>query len=465
MNRQRRRFLRAAAAGGVAYAFGRTPGTVYAQMAGGGPFPDYKAMVCLFLFGGNDSWNMLVPNSTAEYNAYFAARGGGTASSLAIDRSALLPINPLTPDPTGATYGLHPSMAGMQTLFNSGRAAVVANVGPLIRPTTKAQYQNAASSGHALPPQLFSHNDQQDQWHSLRGRAIMKSGWGGRVADVLNAQAGSQQLPINVSLAGQTFFQAGDVATPYVMGATGANTFAGFGTGRVAAGRRTAFEAIANANYDTIYERGFAAVQRRAVQYADTVNAALATARDFAALPNSGVQLSPLQTQLRTVAKMIDVRSRLSMSRQIFFVSTGGFDSHDNQNDDQPGLLGNVSASIASFYAALQEMGLENSVTLFTQSDFGRTLTSNGDGSDHAWGGVQFVVGGAVLGQQVYGQYPLLSINGPDDVGGGRIIPTTSSDQYAATLARWFGVQDSNLPLVAPSIGNFAQRDLGFMAG
>jgi uncharacterized protein (DUF1501 family) len=465
MNRQRRRFLRAAAAGGIAYAFGRTPGTVYAQMAGGGPFPDYKAMVCLFLFGGNDSWNMVVPNSTAEYDAYFAARGGGTASSLAIDRGALLPISPLTPDPIGATYGLHPSMAGMQSLFNSGRAAVVANVGPLIRPTSKAQYQTAANSGHPLPPQLFSHNDQQDQWHSLRGRALLKSGWGGRVADVLNAQAGSQQLPINVSLAGQTFFQAGDIATPYVMGAAGANTFDGFGAAGVAAARRTAFEAVANASYNTIYERGFAAVQRRAVQYADRVNSAILAARDFAALPNSGVALSPLQTQLRTVAKLIDVRTRLSMSRQIFFVSTGGFDSHDDQNEDQPGLLGNVSASIASFFAALQEMGLESNVTLFTQSDFGRTLTSNGDGSDHAWGGVQFVVGGAVRGQEIYGQYPVLALNGADDVGGGRIIPTTSSDQYAATLARWFGVQDSNLPTVAPSIGNFPLRDLGFMTG
>jgi uncharacterized protein (DUF1501 family) len=153
------------------------------------------------------------------------------------------------------------------------------------------------------------------------------------------------------------------------------------------------------------------------------------------------------------------------MSRQIFFVSTGGFDSHDDQNEDQPGLLGNVSASIASFFAALQEMGLESSVTLFTQSDFGRTLTSNGDGSDHAWGGVQFVVGGAVRGQEIYGRYPVLALNGADDVGGGRIIPTTSSDQYAATLARWFGVQDSNLPMVAPSIGNFPLRDLGFMTG
>lgn len=465
MNRQRRRFLRAAAAGGIAYAFGRTPGTVYAQMAGSGGFADYKALVCLFLFGGNDSWNMVVPRSTAEFNAYYGARGGGTASSLAIERSALLPIDPLTPDPGGAAYGLHPSMGGVQSLFDAGRAAVVANVGPLIRPTTKAQYQSAASSGHPLPPQLFSHNDQQDQWHSLRGRAILKSGWAGRVADVLNAQLGSQQLPVNVSLAGQTFFQAGNVATPYVMGPTGANAFAGFGTTGVAGARRAAFEAIANASYGTIYERGFASVQRRAVQFADTVNAALGAARNFTALPDSGAQLSPLQIQLRTVAKLIDVRARLSMSRQIFFVSTGGFDTHDNQNDDQPGLLGNVSASIASFYAALQEIGIENSVTLFTQSDFGRTLTSNGDGSDHAWGGVQLVVGGAVRGREIYGRYPLLAPNGPDDVGGGRIIPTVSADQYAATLARWFGVSDANLSQVAPSIDNFSQRDLGFMIG
>jgi uncharacterized protein (DUF1501 family) len=465
MNRQRRRFLRAAAAGGIAYAFGRTPGTVYAQMAGGGGYSDYKALVCLFLFGGNDSWNMVVPTSTAEFNAYYASRGGGTASSLAIERSALLPIDPLTPDPTGATYGLHPSMAGLQSLFNAGRAALVANVGPLIRPTTKQQYQNAASTGHPLPPQLFSHNDQQDQWHSLRGRAILKSGWGGRIADVLNTQLGSQQLPVNVSLGGQTFFQAGNTATPYVMGPTGAVGLAGFGSTGIAAARRAAFEAIAGASYGTIYERGFASVQRRAVQFADTVNTALGASRNFTALPDSGVQLSPLQTQLRTVAKLIDVRARLSMSRQIFFVSTGGFDSHDNQNDDQPGLLGNVSASVASFFAALQEIGMENSVTLFTQSDFGRTLTSNGDGSDHAWGGVQFVVGGAVRGREIYGRYPLLAINGPDDVGGGRIIPTTSADQYAATLARWFGVSDANLSQVAPSIDNFSQRDLGFMIG
>ncbi len=467
MNRQRRKFLRAAAAGGVAYAFGRTPGTVYAQMAGTGGFADYKALVCLFLFGGNDSWNMVVPTTTAEYNAYSRSRGGelGVGSGLAVPQAALLPITPATANQNGQTFGLHPSMTGVRDLFAAGKAAIVANVGPLIRPTTKTQYQTAATTGHDLPPQLFSHNDQQDQWHSLRGKAILKSGWGGRVADVLNAQTGAQQLSLNVSLAGQTYFQASDVARPYVMGATGATTFTGFGTTGVNLQRRTAFENIAKASYGTVYERGFASVQQRAVLYSDRVNAALAApnARSFVALPDAGVTLSPLATQLRTVAKLISARSSLSMSRQVFFVSTGGFDTHDDLQQDQPGLLGNVSSSIKSFYDALTEMGMENSVTLFTHSDFGRTLTSNGDGSDHAWGGIQLLAGGAVRGRNIYGQYPVLDANGAQDVGGGRLIPTTSADQYAATLASWFGVADADLVKVAPSINNFTQRNLGFL--
>lgn len=459
MNQQRRRFMRAFSAGGLAYAFGRTPDTVLAQAVGLPGFADYKALVCVFMFGGNDSWNMVVPTSTAEYNAYYASRGGGTAASLAIDRNALLPINLAVPDPNGATYGFHPDMAGMQSLFNAGQCAIVANVGPLIQPTTKTQYQQQTV---ALPPQLFSHNDQQDQWHSLRGKSLLKSGWGGRVADVLAAQLGGQQLALNVSLAGQTLFQAGDMATPYVMGSNGATTFSGFGTSAVQVGRRQAFEAIANASYPDVYQRGFAAVQKRAVQYADLVNTVLSTSYNFAALPDS-VTLSPLATQLRTVAKMIYQHSSLSMSRQIFFVSTGGFDSHDNQVADQPGLLGNISASLKDFHDALTEVGLHGAVTTFTHSDFGRTLTSNGDGSDHAWGGVQLALGGAVLGQRIYGQYPLLEIGSSLDVGGGRFIPTTSADQYAATLARWFGVGDTQLVQVAPNINNFVTKDLGFL--
>lgn len=286
------------------------------------------------------------------------------------------------------------------------------------------------------------------------------------MADVLNAQTGSQSLSVNVSLAGQTFFQASEIAKPYVMGATGPTPFTAFPTTGSGPARRAAFEAVLAAatgtSSNTIYERSFAGVQQRAVQFADRISAAIASGYSFNALPNTGT-LSALQQQLRTVAKVISARQSLGLSRQIFFVSTGGFDQHDDLVRDQPGLLSNVSASIKTFYDAMTEIGMENSVTLFTHSDFGRTLTSNGDGSDHAWGGVQLVAGGAVQGGRFYGSYPLLEIGSTWEIGGGRIIPTVSADQYAATLASWFGVADPDLSKVAPSIGNFDTRNLGFM--
>lgn len=460
MNRKRRQFLRSVSAGGLAYALGRTPGTVWGQTAAAGGFGEYRALVCVFMFGGNDSWNMVIPRTTAEYNAYNASRSGDQPTGLAVPLSSVLPIDPI--NTTGAPFGFHPSMGGVRDLFQVGKAAVVANVGPLVMPTTKAQYQAGSVT---LPPQLFSHNDQQDQWHSLRGRNVSKTGWAGRIADLVTQQVPNQQLAVNLSLAGNTYFQAADTVAPYVMGTNGPVAFSGFGATGTGLARRQAFEAINNQTYGTVYERAYATVNRRASQFADRVNAALAAAPDLINLPNTGVTLSPLEQQLRTVAKLISQRNSLGITRQIFFVSTGGFDSHDDQNDDQPALLGNISSALSRFYAATEELGVQNSVVSFTQSDFARTLTSNGDGSDHAWGGVQLLVGGpnALRGQRVYGTYPALAINGPDDVGGGRLIPTTSSDQYAATLARWFGVTDAQMTQVAPSIGNFATRDLGFL--
>jgi uncharacterized protein (DUF1501 family) len=451
MNRiTRRRFMKALGAGGLVHALGVTPGTVWAQAAGASGFSDYKALVCVFLFGGNDSWSMVVPRSDAEYNAYAQSR-----QNLAIAKDQLLPIDALNGN--GVLYGMHPSMQGVASLFDSARCAVMANVGPLIAPTTKAQYQQGSVP---LPPQLFSHNDQQDQWHSLRGKTVSKTGWAGRIADLLASQVSSQQLALNVSLSGNTLFQAGQVATPYIMGASGATTFTGFGATGTGLARKTAFQNVVNASYGTVYERAYAGVQKRAVKYADLVNGALAAAPPLATVFPAN---SPLATQLQTVAKMIAVRESLGMSRQVFFVATGGFDTHDDQLLDQPALLGNVSASLAAFHAATVELGVAERVTAFTQSDFGRTLTSNGDGSDHAWGGVQLVVGGAVKGRTIYGRYPVLTISGADDVGGGRMIPAVSSDQYAATLAKWFGVPDADLAKIAPSIGNFVERDLGFL--
>ena len=440
----RRAFL----AGGAATVLGAGSPWVrtWAQSA---PFDDYRALVCVFLFGGNDAWNTLIPRSSAEHAAYAASR-----QNLAIDREVLLPIEPLASD--GAQYGLHPMMGGLQALFQQGRVAFVNNVGPLIQPTTLEQYQGGSAP---LPPQLFSHNDQQDQWHTLKGRFQSSTGWGGRMADLLRDQVAGQQLATNISLSGNSLFQAGGETIAYVMGPGGPVAFEGFdhaGFGRL---QREAFERVIEAEYASVYERAFAAVQRRAVSTVDTVTSALAQGPAL----QTPFPLTQLGEQLETVARMIAVRDVLEMQRQVFFVAIGGFDTHDDQNALQPELLGDVSAAMSAFYAATTELGVAAQVTTFTQSDFGRTLTSNGTGTDHAWGAVQIVMGDAVRGREFYGSYPLLELGGPRDVGGGRFIPEVSSDQYAATLARWFGIEDGLLPSVAPNIDNFPLRDLGFM--
>ena len=390
---------------------------------------------------------MLVPRSDAEHLVYENSR-----QNLAIAKEDLLPITPATPD--GARYGLHPSMAGLKGLFDDNRVALLTNMGPLIEPTTKDQYFNKSV---ALPPQLFSHNDQQDQWHSLKGVSVSKTGWAGRIADLIQMNVASQLMATNASLFGSSLFQSADDTIAYVMGPGGPIRFDGFGDTSPFLEQRQAFENIIAANYASLYERGFAEIQQRAVASADLVSNAVANAP----VRNTVFPNSQLGRQLQTVSRLIDVHADLQMDRQIFLVAAGGFDSHDDQNQNQPGLLGGISEAITAFYDATVEMAISDSVTTFTQSDFGRTLSSNGDGTDHAWGGNQLVVGGAVRGD-MYGTYPLLQIGGSDDVGGGRMIPTTSADQYAATLARWFGIPDVDLDAVAPNIDNFIDRDLGF---
>ncbi len=446
---RRRNFLKA---GGAAAAFAACPGAAFSQGIGtSAPFDDYKALVCVFLFGGNDSFNMVVPRSNAEYNVYAASR-----QNLAIAQGDLLPINPLTSD--GALYGFHPSMAGLQGLFENNRVAIVSNVGPLMQPVTKDQFFQQSVP---LPPQLFSHNDQQDQWHSLKGNTQSNTGWAGRIADLIRSNVSVQQMATNASLFGNNLFQSAHETIPYVMGPGGPIPFEAFSNSGdpndILYQQRLAFERIINASYSSIYERSFAEIQRRAVAAADQVGTAIANAPVL----NTVFPASQLGQQLQTVARLIAVRDELQMQRQVFFVAAGGFDSHDNQNQDQPGLLGGVSEAMTAFYDATVELSVADAVTSFTQSDFARTLTSNGDGTDHAWGGIQLVVGDAVRGRDLYGIYPALAIDGPDDVGGGRMIPTTSADQYAATLARWFGIADAELDIVAPHIDNFAVRDLG----
>jgi uncharacterized protein (DUF1501 family) len=449
----RREFLRTSGAAAATAAFAHYPGMAFSQGMGvSAPFGDYKALVCLFLHGGNDSYNMVVPRSNAEYNVY-----AGSRQNMAVAQQDLLPINPLTSD--GTDYGLHPSMAGLQSLFEQGRLAFVNNIGPLVEPTTKTDYFNKSV---LLPPQLFSHNDQQDQWHSLKGASVSNTGWAGRIADLIRDRVANQLLDTNVSLHGSSLYQAADETVAYVMGSNGPIPFTGFSSSGdpndLFYQQRLAFERVLNASYDTVYERGFAEVQRRALASADLVASALEQAPALA----TQFPATDLGNQLRTVAQLIAVRDVLQMERQLFLVEKGGFDSHDDQLVNQPNLLGDVSDSVAAFYSALTEIGATDLVTTFTQSDFARTLTSNGDGTDHAWGGIQFVMGDNVAGRDMYGVYPDLSLNSDSDVGGGRLIPTTSADQYAATLSRWFGVEETDIPLVAPNIGNFAQQDLGF---
>jgi len=447
----RRRFLCAASAGGLAYAFGRTPGAAVAEAATVSGFSDYRALVCVYLLGGNDSWSMVVPTSQAEYDAYAASR-----QNLAIAQDRLLPITALNDPPV--QYGLHPSLAPIVPLFESGACAFIANVGPLIAPVTRDEY---LAHDATLPPQLFSHLDQQEQWLTLRGRAPSKTGWAGRVADLLATQIPGQQLPLNISLAGTTPLQAAARARPYVIGAAGPANFTAFGTSSLQVNRRNSFVALTNGSYDTLYGRAVADTQRRTLSFASFVNSAIASAPAFQATFPTG---TPLGQQLKTVAQLIAVREQLGATRQIFFVAVGGFDTHDEQVSVQPGLFSTLGAALSGFHAAMGELGVGASVTTFTQSDSGRTLTSNGDGSDHAWGGLQLVLGDAVRGQTIYGSYPELRIGAPNDVGGGRFIPAVSSDQYVATLARWFGVDEPNIPTIAPSIGNFTEQDLGFIA-
>jgi uncharacterized protein (DUF1501 family) len=411
----RRKFLQRSSLAAATLA--ATPGIAWSQLAGGsGSFDDYKALVCVFLYGGNDSFNMLVPRSNAEYGLYASAR-----QNLAVAQVDLLPISPAAGD--GVEYGLHPSMGGIQTLFENSAAAFISNVGPLLEPTSKAQVLNGSAN---LPPQLFSHNDQQDQWLSLKGKTQSATGWGGRMADLIRTAVSGQQMAVNASLSGNNLFQSAAETNAYVMGQNGPLRFEGFSAdpANLFYEQRLAVQRILAADYSSVYERSFADVQQRAIDAADTVATAIASAPAI----NTLFPQSQLGQQLATVARLIAVRDQMQMQRQVFFVAAGGFDSHDTQNADQPGLLGGISDSIKAFYDASVELGFSDQVTTFTQSDFGRTLTSNGDGTDHAWGGNQLIVGDAVLGRRMFGAYPLLEIDGDLDVGGGRLIPTTSAD-------------------------------------
>ncbi|MBU1374602.1 MAG: DUF1501 domain-containing protein [Alphaproteobacteria bacterium] len=474
--------------------------------------PDYKALVCLFLFGGNDSHNMVLATDQDSWGRYFSARNTGadpialmpvgTAATPVGQTSAVtgrvatanspeawggvLPITPRTaqaiPAGTNAstrTFGLHPFMAPMQTLFSQGRLAVMANVGTLIQPTTKAQYQ---ARSVPLPASLFSHNDQQSTWQAMSTEGA-RTGWGGRFADLMTGMNGQNTLFTAVSAAGNAVFLSGQSVVQYQL-STGAQPAVVINgqSGTSLFGSTLAPSRVRDLVTDTDLTSNFAAdystVVSRSIGAATSINSAftqatvtsVATAPAYTNAQTGRVETNSLALQLQTVARMIAASASLGVRRQVFFVSLGGWDTHDFQNTTQPNLLAKVAHAMSYFDGALANIGgldRRNQVTTFTASDFARTFTTNGDGTDHAWGAHHFVMGGAVRGGDVYGQYPTLGadvagFNNPDNINN-VTIPTTSVDQYGATLGRWFGVSDSDIDVIFPRLGNFNRRYLDFV--
>ncbi|MBL8329442.1 MAG: DUF1501 domain-containing protein [Rubrivivax sp.] len=414
---------------------------------------DYKALVCVFLYGGNDHGNTLVPYDTASHDSYLRIRG-----SLAYARSALAAtaLTPLNPPSDGRQMALAPELAPLKGLFDAGRMGVLLNVGTLIQPTTLAQY-NARSV--PLPPKLFSHNDQQSVWQSSLPEGAT-SGWGGRLGDLFMAGNGNATFTC-VNASGNAVYMSGRSAVQYQVSSSGSVALRGIGAPLFGSQACSdALRSLTTASRSHLMQAEHTRVMARAIDANVSLSAALAAAPALATPFDSA---NPLATQLQMVARLISARQSLGARRQVFFVSLGGFDLHDFLVAQHPGLLTSVGSAIKSFHDATVELGVANQVTTFTGSDFGRTLTSNGDGSDHGWGSHHFIVGGAVQGQRLHGQLPAFGISTPDDVGQGRLLPSTSVDQLAATLARWMGVSTSDLPLVAPNIGNYTLRDLGLL--
>ena len=430
---------------------------------------DYKALVCIFLYGGNDHNSTLIPFDSANYDLYSAIRGGGagqTQGGITLARSALA-ATALTPSggqvlTNNLQYALAPEMTRLKALFDEGRMAPVLNVGPLIAPLTLAQYNSSNQTANPRPAKLFSHNDQQSTWQSSKPEGAT-DGWGGRMGD-LAMSSNANALFTCISATGNAVFLSGEQALSYQVSGSGAIAVNGiknalFGSNAASTALRTLMTQTSGHVLEAEYNR----VAKRSIDAEGAVTAALQPIT-LATSFRPAVGNNNLASQLQIVARMIAARQPLGARRQVFMVSMGGFDLHDNLMNNQGGLMGQLDFAMDAFYRATIELGIADKVTTFTASDFGRTLQSNGDGSDHGWGSHHFIVGGAVNGGRYYGVAPQISVTSPDQVGQGRLLPTIAVDQYSATLASWFGVSNSELPSVAPNIGRFASANLGFMA-
>jgi uncharacterized protein (DUF1501 family) len=469
---------------------------------------DYKALVCLFLFGGNDALNMVLPTDSASWTNYSAVRNqapdsiallalgtapnAGAAAGSPARLGGVLPISPLNAQ--GRSFALHPVMGSLRTMFDTDkRLAILPNIGTLVMPTTKAQY---ALASHPKPASLFSHNDQQNTWQALAPEGATR-GWGGRMGDAL-ASMNARPVFTAISASGNAVWLAGDTIQQYQVSGNGAIRMGTDSNGRVfgSADVGAAMQRIVSATRGThVLERDLAALSRRSIDAETALRTALKPPSDalFGTAPASGSYnanndpklqydnpltgtkaFNALAQQLQIVARMIDASNTAGVQarRQVFFVSVGGFDTHDNQNRNHADLMAKLAHAMSYFDVTLGAMGARGNVTTFTASDFGRTFTSNGDGTDHGWGAHHFVMGGAVRGGDLYGNFPVLGAknasnnnfdSSPDQIGNGALLPQTSVDQLGATLGRWFGLSDGQLLDVFPNLANFSQRNLGFM--
>ena len=409
----------------------------------------YKALVCVFLFGGNDHANTIVPYDATSHAALQAIR-----PNLIIARDTLAPgvLQPRTALADGRAYAFAPGLQPLLPSFNAGQLSVLLNIGTLVDPTTRAQY---LAKSVRLPPKLFSHNDQQSFWQTSATEGA-PTGWGGRMGDLFaSAQAPSSLTAISVS--GQASFLSGAQIQPYQISSSGPTAITGlssplFGS---SAASETLRSLMTTPRAMGTLENELLSTSGRSIALQGTLASALAGASLATPFPAG----SRLGGQLQMVAQLIAARASLGMRRQVFFVSLGGFDTHDNQLTTHPGLIADLGNSLAAFQQAMQELGVSDQVTTFTASDFGRTLTSNNDGSDHGWGSLHLAMGGAVAGGFV-GKPPTIAVNGPDDVGSGRLVPTVAVDQLAATLGGWFGLSASEQLDVLPGLANFSSRSL-----
>jgi uncharacterized protein (DUF1501 family) len=443
---------------------------------------DYKALVCVFLVGGNDYGNTVIPADTANHSIYSAVRGGlTTAGGLAIPNDAVLASNILVP--TTALTGSYAAMkfaiapyvnaaaAGISKnplvdVFDAGRLGILFNVGTLRQPTTKAQYQ---ARSVPLPPKLFSHNDQQSFWQSSKAEGAV-SGWGGRMGDLFAAGNGKATFT-TISVSGNAVYLSGQSAVQYQVSSSGSIPINSIKSNSLfgSAAASSALRSIVTTAPSGAMGREYAAVTNRSIEANEQMTTALATSSSTYLAPYDSTNI--LMSQLRLVARTIQARNSLGAKRQVFFVSIGGFDTHDTVLTAHPGLMQKVSDALRYFDSVMEEIQVRDKVTTFTASDFGRTLTGNGNGSDHGWGSHHLVMGGAIKGEEFYGKPPILdaveskkSTGGLDDVGQGRLLPSTSVDQLAATLATWFGVSATDMSTVLPQINNWnaADRNLGF---